>query len=163
MKYTDELHIAGTAALLCAAMLAISVVVPQEIRIPTANTTLEEAPETAAEAEAQAEEAGFPIYTQESNYDYNDYETSESSPSGETSQDDITYYEEPQPDSDAAPAETEDDTSGQDNTGSDPSQEVYPEDDSAWDVQDGSGDDLNWEESSPDDFSSWDESEEVYE
>lgn len=37
-------------------------VVPKESRVPTAKTTLVEAPETAAEAEAAAEQTEFPIY-----------------------------------------------------------------------------------------------------
>ncbi|MFR7387714.1 MAG: hypothetical protein ACLUTU_01690 [Blautia faecis] len=50
MKYRDEFHIASTAILLSMAMVGISVVVPKESRVPTAKTTLTEAPETAAEA-----------------------------------------------------------------------------------------------------------------
>ena len=50
MKYRDEFHIASTAILLSVAMVGISVVVPKENRVPTAKTTLTEAPETAAEA-----------------------------------------------------------------------------------------------------------------
>ena len=45
-------------------------------RAAKARATVTEAPETAAEAEAirssQEEDAGFPIYTQDSNYDYDD-------------------------------------------------------------------------------------------
>ena len=51
MRYKDEFHIASTAVLLSMAMFGISVVVPKESRVPTAKTTLTEAPETAAEAE----------------------------------------------------------------------------------------------------------------
>ena len=56
MKYRDEFRIASTAILLSVAMFGISVVVPKESRVPTAKTTLVEAPETAAEAEAAAEQ-----------------------------------------------------------------------------------------------------------
>ena len=45
MKYRDEFHIASTAILLSVAMVGISVVVPKESRVPTAKTTLTEAPE----------------------------------------------------------------------------------------------------------------------
>lgn len=48
MRYKDEFHIASTAVLLSMAMFGISVVVPKESRVPTAKTTLTEAPETAA-------------------------------------------------------------------------------------------------------------------
>ncbi|MFR2212399.1 MAG: hypothetical protein ACLS61_00430 [Ruminococcus sp.] len=48
--------------------VGISVVVPKENRVPTAKTTLTEALETAAEAEA-AQQEEFPIYSQDSNYD----------------------------------------------------------------------------------------------
>ena len=68
MRYKDEFHIASTAVLLSMAMFGISVVVPKESRVPTAKTTLTEAPETAAEAEA-AQQEEFPIYSQDSNYD----------------------------------------------------------------------------------------------
>ena len=46
MRYKDEFHIASTAVLLSMAMFGISVVVPKESRVPTAKTTLTEAPET---------------------------------------------------------------------------------------------------------------------
>ena len=55
MRYKDEFHIASTAVLLSMAMFGISVVVPKESRVPTAKTTLTEAPETAAEQAEQAE------------------------------------------------------------------------------------------------------------
>ena len=73
MRHIDELQIAGTAILLCAAMFGVSAVAPKDSKVSKGVTTFTEAPETAAEAEAQAqaeaEENGFPIYTQESNYD----------------------------------------------------------------------------------------------
>ena len=111
MKYKDEFHIASTAILLCAAMLGISVVVPKESRVPTAQTTLQEAPETAAEAAAE-QQAEFPIYTQESNYDTSD-------DSGQ----DINYYDDSQSDTsyDTSGSDYEDvagNTDGSDNTGS---------------------------------------------
>ena len=62
MRYKDELHIASTAILLSVALAGISVIVPKESRVPTAKTSLEEAPETAAEAEAAAEEELLRIY-----------------------------------------------------------------------------------------------------
>ena len=69
MKYIDELQIAGTAILLCGAMIAVSVVAPKDSSVSKGVTTFTEAPETAAEAQAQAEaqEEDFPIYTQDSN------------------------------------------------------------------------------------------------
>ena len=87
MKYRDEFHIASTAILLSVAMVGISVVVPKESRVPTAKTTLTEAPETAAEAEA-AQQEEFPIYSQEdSSYD-DSYDSSGGDSSGS---DQITY------------------------------------------------------------------------
>lgn len=108
MRYKDELHIASTAILLSVALAGISVIVPKESRVPTAKTTLEEAPETAAEAEAAAEETGFPIYTQESNYD-----TSEDYSQGDTSYDSGSY------DYDTSGDTTGGDTTGGDTTGGD--------------------------------------------
>ena len=86
-RHTDEIKIAVSAALFCGVMLLIYVVVPQSIRIPTATTTLKEAPATAAEAEAAtgstSSGSDFPIYNQESNYQDN--------PSGEDTSADNTY------------------------------------------------------------------------
>ena len=78
MKHIEEIQIAGTALLLCGAMFAVSAVAPKGESISKAVTNFTEAPETAAEAQAQAEaaaeDAGFTIYTQESNYDYDNYD-----------------------------------------------------------------------------------------
>lgn len=79
MKYRDEIHIAMMALVFSCAMFAIYAVVPKDAIVAAkARATVTEAPETAAEAEAirssQEEDAGFPIYTQDSNYDYDDYD-----------------------------------------------------------------------------------------
>ena len=81
MKYRDEIHIAMMALVFSCAMFAIYAVVPKDAVVAAkARSTVTEAPETAAEAEAirssQEEDAGFPIYTQDSNYDYDDYDDS---------------------------------------------------------------------------------------
>lgn len=76
MRYKDELRIAGVTALFCCAMLMITAVVPKDTTVAKARKTFKEAPETAADAEAQtqseAEDAGFTIYTEDNNYDYED-------------------------------------------------------------------------------------------
>ena len=77
MKYRDEIHIAMMALVFSCAMFAIYAVVTKDADVAAkARATVTEAPETAAEAEAirssQEEDAGFPIYTQNSNYDYDD-------------------------------------------------------------------------------------------
>ena len=77
MKYRDEIHIAMMALVFSCAMFAIYAVVPKDAVVAAkARATVTEAPETAAEAEAirssQEEDAGFPIYIQDSNYDYDD-------------------------------------------------------------------------------------------
>ena len=77
MKYRDEIHIAMMALVFSCAMFAIYAVVPKDAVVAAkARATVTEAPETAAEAEAirssQEDDAGFPIYTQDSNYDYDD-------------------------------------------------------------------------------------------
>lgn len=76
MRYKDELRIAGVTALFCCAMLMITAVVPKDTTVAKARKTFKEAPETAADAEAQAqseaEDAGFTVYTEDSNYDYED-------------------------------------------------------------------------------------------
>lgn len=81
MKYRDEIHIAMMALVFSCAMFAIYAVVPKDAVVAAkARATVTEAPETAAEAEAirssQEDDAGFPIYTQDSNYDYDDYDDS---------------------------------------------------------------------------------------
>ena len=91
MRYKDEFHIASTAVLLSMAMFGISVVVPKESRVPTAKTTLTEAPETAAE---QAEQAEFPIYSQDSNYD-SSYDSSQNDTSYDSSQVDGSPHRSP--------------------------------------------------------------------
>ena len=77
MKYRDEIHIAMMALVFSCAMFAIYAVVPKDAVVAAkARATVTEAPETVAEAEAirssQEDDAGFPIYTQDSNYDYDD-------------------------------------------------------------------------------------------
>ena len=126
MKYRDEFHIASTAILLSVAMVGISVVVPKESRVPTAKTTLTEAPETAAEAEA-AQQEEFPIYSQEDSsydntYDADDVDSILSSGGDSSGSDQITYPTEDSGDSSGSdtsdiPDYTEDtsDDSGQDN------------------------------------------------
>ena len=68
MRYKDELRIAGVTALFCCAMLMITAVVPKDTTVAKARKTFKEAPETAADAEAQAqseaEDAGFTVYTE---------------------------------------------------------------------------------------------------
>lgn len=93
MRYKDELRIAGVTALFCCAMLMITAVVPKDTTVAKARKTFKEAPETAADAEAQAqseaEDAGFTVYTEDSNYDYEDnsYDDSGSDSSGDTTYD----------------------------------------------------------------------------
>ncbi len=90
MRYKDELRIAGVTALFCCAMLMITAVVPKDTTVAKARKTFKEAPETAADAEAQAqseaEDAGFTVYTEDSNYDYEDNSYDDSS-SDDTSTD----------------------------------------------------------------------------
>ena len=74
MKYRDEIHIALMALVFSCAMFAVYAVVPKDAAVAArAKATVKEAPETAAEAEAlrssQDEDAGFNIYTEDSNYD----------------------------------------------------------------------------------------------
>ena len=102
MRYKDELRIAGVTALFCCAMLMITAVVPKDTTVAKARKTFKEAPETAADAEAQAqseaEDAGFTIYTEDSNYDYEDnssdtsgYDDTSTDTSDSDSSDDNTY------------------------------------------------------------------------
>ena len=96
MKYRDEIHIAMMALVFSCAMFAIYAVVPKDAVVAAkARATVTEAPETAAEAEAirssQEDDAGFPIYTQDSNYDYDDYDdSSDDSDTSDTTTSDTT-------------------------------------------------------------------------
>lgn len=96
MKYRDEIHIAMMALVFSCAMFAIYAVVPKDAVVAAkARATVTEAPETAAEAEAirssQEEDAGFPIYTQNSNYDYdNSSDDSDNSDTGTDTSDTTT-------------------------------------------------------------------------
>lgn len=88
MKHRDEVYIAVMTFFFCCAMFAVYAIVPKDAAVAArAKATVTEAPETAAEAEAlrssQAEDAGFYIYTEDSNYDYESADTS-----GEDSTDD---------------------------------------------------------------------------
>nr|WP_294661422.1 hypothetical protein [uncultured Blautia sp.] len=93
MRYKDEIKIGIMTACFCFAMVLVYAVVPKDVSVLKARSTstFKEAPETAAEAAAEqqseAEDAGFTIYSQDSNYDY---DTSDSS---DTSSD--TSYTEP--------------------------------------------------------------------
>ena len=76
MKYKDEIKIGIITACFCCAMVMVYAVVPKDASVLRARSTstFKEAPETAAEAEAEkqseAEDAGFTIYSEDSNYDY---------------------------------------------------------------------------------------------
>ena len=147
MKYRDEFRIGATAVFLSLSMLGISVVVPKESRVPTAKTTLTEAPETAAEAQQQ-QEAEFPIYTQESNYDtswedstWDDSissgqwdDSTGSADDGSSSGDQITYPTEDSGDS-------SDTSTGLPDYTEDPSEDYGDQDDSSWDDTTGDGGD----------------------
>ena len=168
MKHIEEIQIAGTALLLCGAMFAVSAVAPKGESISKAVTNFTEAPETAAEAQAQAEaaaeDAGFTIYTQESNYDYDNYDDSGYDSSyDDTSYDDTSYddtssgeiqQDDPNPDTGDSgsidgDASSDADTGNQDSsdvpddsgiTEDDPTQIIYPSDDSSYDDSGDSGD-----------------------
>lgn len=155
MRHIDEIQIAGTAVLLCGAMFAISAVAPTGNTVSKAVTNFIEAPETAAEAQAQAEEQaeenGFPIYTQESNYDYN---SDDGSSYDDSYYDDSSYndntYDDQQDNADQGYDNTDngdgssDDTGNDDQTsgdesGDDSSDQIdYPIDDTTGDNTDGS-------------------------
>lgn len=154
MRHIDEIQIAGTAVLLCGAMFAISAVAPTGNTVSKAVTNFIEAPETAAEAQAQAEEQaeenGFPIYTQESNYDYN---SDDSSSYDDSYYDDSSYndntYDDQQDNADQGYDNTDngdgssdtgnDDQISGDESGEGSSDQIdYPIDDTTGDDTDGS-------------------------
>ena len=162
MRHIDEIQIAGTAILLCGAMFAVSAVAPTGNTVSKAVTNFTEAPETAAEdqeqAEAQAEEDGFTIYTQESNYDsdydnsYNDTSYDDSSYNTDTTQDgslDDTGQENDNADTgDGSSDDGSSDQTSSDDTGDDSSDQIdYPSDDNSGNETDGSLDSSDtWED-----------------
>lgn len=104
MRYKDEIRIALMALVFSCAMFAVYAIVPKDAAVAAkAKATVKEAPETAAEAEAlrsSQEDPGFNIYTEESNYDYDDSsdssdtDTADTSTDDTTSSDQTTYYPE---------------------------------------------------------------------
>ena len=93
MRYKDEIRIGVMAACFCCVMVLIYAAVPKDVSVLKARSTstFKEAPETAAEAQAQAEsdaeDAGFTIYSQDSNYDY---DTSSDTAASDSTQDTTT-------------------------------------------------------------------------
>lgn len=151
MKYRDEFRIGATAVFLSLSMLGISVVVPKESRIPTAKTTLTEAPETAAEAEQQ-QQAEFPIYTQESNYDTSwDDSTGEDSQSSGQWDDSAGSGDDSSSGNDQITYPTEDSGDNSDNSDAGTGLPDYTEDPSE-DYGD-QGDDSTWDDSTGNDTS----------
>ena len=156
MRHIDEIQIAGTAILLCGAMFAVSAVAPTGNTVSKAVTNFIEAPETAAEAQAQ--EDGFTIYTQESNDDsdydnsYNDNSYDDSSYNTDTTQDgslDDTGQENDNTDTgDGSSDDGSSDQTSSDDTGDDSSDQIdYPSDDNSGDETDGSLDSSDtWED-----------------
>ena len=150
MKHIEEIQIAGTALLLCGAMFAVSAVAPKGESISKAVTNFTEAPETAAEAQAQAEaaaeDAGFTIYTQESNYDYDNYDDSgydssyDDTSYDDTSYDDTSSGEIQQDDPNPGNQDSSDVPDDSGITEDDPTQIIYPSDDSSYDDSGDSGD-----------------------
>ena len=150
MKYKDEIKIGIMTACFCCAMVMVYAVVPKDASVlrARATSTFKEAPETAAEAEAEkqseAEDAGFTIYSKDSNYDY---DTSDDSGSSDTSSSDADTTQNDDGSSDVSHDDNtssddyinEDDNSGDYNTSD---QITYPTDD---------GSDSSHDDSSSDD------------
>ena len=141
MRHIDELQIAGTAVLLCVAMFGVSAVAPKDSKVSKGVTTFTEAPETAAEAEAlrssQDTDAGFNIYTEESNYNYDDTSdsTDDTAASDQTTYNPGTYSSDDTTSSDVADEGTAEDGSY------DSSDQIdYPSDDNNGDTPDDNND-----------------------
>lgn len=131
MKHRDEIYIAVMTLVFCCAMFAVYAIVPKDATVAAkAKATITEAPETAAEAEAlrssQAEEAGFTIYTEDSNYDYNDTDVSDTDSTYDESYVDSTYT----PDSSDSSVADEGNFDQSDYNPSD--QITYPDEDDSW-------------------------------
>lgn len=146
MKYKDEIKIGIMTACFCCAMVMVYAVVPKDASVlrARATSTFKEAPETAAEKQSEAEDAGFTIYSKDSNYDY---DTSDDSGSSDTSSSDADTTQNDDGSSDVSHDDNtssddyinEDDNSGDYNTSD---QITYPTDD---------GSDSSHDDSSSDD------------
>ena len=134
MKYKDEIKIGIITACFCCAMVTVYAVVPKDASVlrARATSTFKEAPETAAEAEAEkqseAEDAGFTIYSADSNYDYDTSGDSGSYDASDTdsSQDDSGNSDSSYDDSSSGDYANEDNTDNDYNTSD---QITYPTDD----------------------------------
>ena len=134
MKYKDEIKIGIITACFCCAMVTVYAAVPKDASVlrARATSTFKEAPETAAEAEAEkqseAEDAGFTIYSEDSNYDYDtsddtgSYDTSDT----DSSQDDSGNSDSSYDDNSSGDYANEDNTDNDYNTSD---QITYPTDD----------------------------------
>ena len=142
MRYKDEIRIAFMALAFSCAMFAVYAIVPKDAAVAAkAKATVKEAPETAAEAEAlrsSQEDAGFNIYTEESNYDYNsDYDSSEDTGSTETTtpSDQTDYVPDPGVSNDSQSSDDVADEGSSDQGGYDSSDQIdYPSDDGSGDT-----------------------------
>ena len=123
-------------------MFAVYAVVPKDAAVAAkAKATVKEAPETAAEAEAlrssQDTDAGFNIYTEESNYNYDDTSdsTDDTAASDQTTYNPGTYSSDDTTSSDVADEGTAEDGSY------DSSDQIdYPSDDNNGDTPDDNND-----------------------
>lgn len=133
MKHRDEIYIAVMTLVFCCAMFAVYAIVPKDAAVAAkAKATITEAPETAAEAEAlrssQAEEAGFTIYTEDSNYDYDDTDVSDTDSTYDDTYADSDYTYTPDS-SDSSVA----DEGNFDQSDYNPSDQItYPDEDDSW-------------------------------
>ena len=160
MRYKDEIRIAFMALAFSCAMFAVYAIVPKDAAVAAkAKATVKEAPETAAEAEAlrsSQEDAGFNIYTEESNYDYNsDYDSSEDTGSTETTtpSDQTDYVPDPGVSNDSQSSDDVADEGSSDQGGYDSSDQIdYPSDEGSGDTSTDNGYDTSpdYSESSED-------------
>lgn len=142
MRYWDEVHIALMALIFSCTMFAVYAVVPKDAAVAAkAKATVKEAPETAAEAEAlrssQDTDAGFNIYTEESNYNYDDTSdsTDDTAASDQTTYDPRTYSSD-----DTTSSDVVDEGTAEDGSYDSSDQIDYPSDDNNGDTPDDNND-----------------------
>ena len=142
MRYWDEVHIALMALIFSCTMFAVYAVVPKDAAVAAkAKATVKEAPEAAAEAEAlrssQDTDAGFNIYTEESNYNYDDTSdsTDDTAASDQTTYDPRTYSSD-----DTTSSDVVDEGTAEDGSYDSSDQIDYPSDDNNGDTPDDNND-----------------------
>lgn len=160
MKHIEELKIGVTAILFCLIMLLVYGIFPKDGFVPSTKAPMPEIP--SSDNWEEEDNYGFQIYTQESNYNYQEpssQETDSQEPVPEGSDIPQTDPAETVPPEETTDPETPADPSvAEDSYPEEPSDDSFVEEPS----EDTSYEDSSYEDSSYEDEFNWDENEETY-